>query len=373
MAIFYTKNDKFRWECGDVRIEFSAPVIQAYNEYIEISSMSEVMYFYYTVKFYKKAYSSWNEETDEEIKKWKLVSQRNVYDFPCIEQLQYIIENIIKKTDSKDCQKIKYSDGTTAFLYTMETEGFVCEDVYKVTKLFSEKKDARYSLYAGCTFDLQGDQESTGIYVNQLNEEELGVLLDCVNSFLDFSIGCHNQDVVESRQAHLNSLQTIDGKLYKYKINHYNVMYGQIDVIYSVGDKVDLYTEPYDKDLLGAKITGIEEDSITVRLNKKSYTVSFPQIYHIYEKISDEALYYNIDEIEDDFKNFLSPIMIDDFKNLSVVDLLEKYGDAIIARTWMCRSEHNLPLLTTDNGNHENVYANVKNIITKIKEELLTN
>ena len=52
---FYkTNKNKFRWEDDSMRLEFSNPSIQPYNEYLKIKDNKDIMYYYYDVKIFKK-------------------------------------------------------------------------------------------------------------------------------------------------------------------------------------------------------------------------------------------------------------------------------------------------------------------------------
>ena len=57
--------------------------------------------------------------------------------------------------------------------------------------------------------------------------------------------------------------------------------------------------------------------------------------------------------------------------NFENIDFLyNKWKEAILNRTWMCRKEHNLPKRVEDKGHHENVYASIRVIIKNIKDIL---
>ena len=80
-------------------LEYSEPSIQAFQEYLPVKDFKDIMYYYYTVKIFKKIYNS------KEI----LVSERYVYDFPCIDELKWIIEHQLNNNPTIDGQKIEYN------------------------------------------------------------------------------------------------------------------------------------------------------------------------------------------------------------------------------------------------------------------------
>jgi hypothetical protein len=55
-------------------LEFSQPSIQGFSDYISLTNEKEIMYYYYTVKIFKKVVTDRDEE-DNEIIKWKMVSK----------------------------------------------------------------------------------------------------------------------------------------------------------------------------------------------------------------------------------------------------------------------------------------------------------
>ena len=96
-----TDDDRFRWESDFMVLEYSEPSIQAFQEYLPVKDFKDIMYYYYTVKIFKKI------DKSKEI----LVSERYVYDFPCIDELKWIIEHQLNNNPTINGQKIEYQSG----------------------------------------------------------------------------------------------------------------------------------------------------------------------------------------------------------------------------------------------------------------------
>lgn len=375
---FYITKNKFRWENNDIRLEFSNPSGQAHDEYAEITSINEIMYYYYDVKIYKHVVVSYlDDENMTEVYRWKLVAERHTYDFPCIEQLKGIIEYLLDKKDKKDCQVIRYRSGDVAYNYTLSTEGFACEDFYQISKTFGGKRKASYNVYVGCSFDTQGDLNSQGIYCSYVSESDIKELLKCINSFFEYTITSHNKHTYEYNKMTQDSLKIHDNRLYMY-MHQYNILcpnYEEIESIFCINDNIDINYLVNNKtiDYDGVIIKEFIEETNSVKIINRNHdyvTIPLNTVVHINQNAPKEKLIYNVEQIKNDFYNIMSNSIKQDFLNLDLEDLFKKYSSAIVDRTWMCRTEHNLAPLVPDNGKHENVYEHVKNIIRKLKEQI---
>ena len=183
---FYkTKKNKFRWEDDSMRLEFSNPSIQPYNEYLKIKDNKDIMHYYYDVKIFKKINN-----------KCELVCKRYTYDFPSIFQLQLILNyQLNNKVTKEDGQKIEYESGEVKYRRTLETEDFACDDFYEITRIDSEDDDNDncfgYIVYCGTTYDFDGDLNSSGIRTPYVKENDIKELLKCVNEFIQYWMTLH--------------------------------------------------------------------------------------------------------------------------------------------------------------------------------------
>ena len=101
-----TDDNRFRWESNFMALEYSEPSIQAFNEYEKVKDIEDFMYYYYTVKIFKKV-EEYEDDNDKPVIKEGLVSERHTYDFPCIDELKWILEEILKTDPRKNGQVLE--------------------------------------------------------------------------------------------------------------------------------------------------------------------------------------------------------------------------------------------------------------------------
>ena len=212
-----TDDNRFRWESDFMVLEYSEPSIQAFQEYLPVKDFKDIMYYYYTVKIFKKI------DNSKEI----LVSERDVYDFPCIDELKWIIEHQLNNNPTINGQKIEYQSGDIRYKETFESEGFACEDFYSISKSTDKNnKNERYSIYIGTTYVDKGDLTSNGIRTPYINEHDLKELLKCVDSFIQYSIDKNNNELEKLNDKFIIK----DDKLYEYDYEN------NLDSIYVIGE-----------------------------------------------------------------------------------------------------------------------------------------
>ena len=363
---FYkTKKNKFRWEDDSVRLEFSNPSIQSHNEYLKIKNTEDIMYYYYDVKIFKKRDG-----------KCELVCKRYTYDFPCILELQWILNyQLNNKVTKEDGQKIKYSNGEIMYKRTLETEGFACDDFYEITRIDSESEDDdncfRYVVYCGTTYDFNGDLNSLGIRTPYVKESDIKELLKCVNEFIQYSIDENNKEVKIFKQ----SFEIIGNKLYKYEYDYKNnkINKNKISKIVTEDEKISLIIVSEEKqyEYDNCIIIKICDNSINIKDRYgDNKNIKIDQIRYFNSESTYDKLYYNIDEIVNDFISILNDNEKKEFKINDTDILLNKWKSVIINRTAMCRDEHKFNIDYHTGDNVKAVEPIVIEVINKIKEIL---
>lgn len=355
---------KFRWESDFMVIEFSDPSIQGFSDYINLKREEEIMYYYYTVKIFKKIIE-W-DDNDNEVTKWKLVSKRSTSDFPTILELKWILDYQLKDNTIINGQKIEYNSGAIKYSKVMATEGFACDDFYEITKsVNSEGKDDRYIVYCGTTFDTQGDLNSSGIRTPYVCKKDIEELFKCVTGFIQYSLDEHNKQV----DKYNISFDIKDGKIYEYVVDDNIVNKNKIESIFAIGDTVGIKTVIDNKEYDYDNITISEIKNKDIELSNGDI-INGQYIVYMNNNPTDEMLRYKENNIAKEFANILSEQEIEEFKNCNIDELLEKYKMAIIDRTWMCREEHEFAI-DYNQGNMIGVVTPiVKNIINIIKTNL---
>lgn len=358
---FKRHKNKFRWESDFMVLEFSNPSIQGLSSFTNLKDEKGIMYYYYTVKIFKKLID-WDED-DNEIVKWKLVSKRNTHDFPSILDLKWILDYQLSDDTTIGGQKIEYVNGDIAYSKVIGTDGFACDDFYEITKKIEINDNSeRYVVYVGTTFDIQGDLNSSGIRTPYVERKDIEELFNCVNSFIEYSIEEHNKEV----SAYKDTYEIKNSKIYEYNFDKDYVDKDIIEAIYCEGDILDLEVvvnneeTSYNK----VKVVKISDNQIELDSGQKIDTGT---IYFITNEVSEEALRYKENEIAKEFIGILSEDEISEFKNWTIDRLLYKYKSAIVHRTSMCRDEHKYDTDHDSSMGIEGITPVVKKVIEIIK------
>ena len=142
-----------------------------------------------------------------------------------------------------------------------------------------------------------------------------------MNSFIQYSINIHNNNLKKINLAHRNSLEIRDGRLYQYEIfyNYNNeelidaFTTKKLEAIYIVGDCVNIdimsidnngnnYTENYNS----KKIIGFTQDTILFEDKEDKIEVNLKDITYIYNEPNEKDLHAKINYIVNDFINAMS-------------------------------------------------------------------
>lgn len=359
---FKKVNNKFKWESDFMVLEFSNPSIQGFSNFINLTSEEEIMYYYYTVKIFKKVIE-W-DDNDNEVTKQKLISERNTHDFPTLLQLKWMLDYQLKDNPIINGQKIEYSNGSVRYSKVMSTEGFACDDFYEITKsVDSEGNDDRFVVYCGATFDSQGDLNSAGIRTPYVSKEDMEELFTCVSDFIQYSLDEHNK----WNNILANSYEVKNGKIYEYNSENETINKDRIESIYAVGDILDIKTviDNQENDYDKVVITKIEGEDIILN---NGVTIKCDSIRYISNEPTDEMLKYKENEIAKEFSDILTSEEKEEFKNCNAEFLLNKYKMAIIDRTWMCREEHGFNINDKTGDRVSEITPVVRNIIKLIKK-----
>lgn len=355
-------DDKFQWESDFMVLEFSNPTIQSFSDYTNIIDEKEIMYYYYTVKVFRKIDKL--DDNGNKVVKWELVSERNTHDFPCILELKWMLDYQLKDNTVVDGQKHEYQSGAVRYSKIIATEGFACDDFYEITKnVNSDCKDDKYIVYCGTTFDSNGDLNSSGVRTPYVSRKDIESLFECASEFVQYSIDEHNRG-----NTNWNSRFEIKhNKVYEYNIDTDNVDKNKVESIYAIGEVLDITTVVDNEQEEYYKVCMSSIDGKTILLNNGD-KIAIDTIFYIINNVDDDKLRYKEDEIAQDFLSILSDEEKVEFKNNSVELLLSKYKMAIIDRTWMCRDEHEFELdIECDGGKVECVTPVVENVIKIIK------
>ncbi len=378
---FHSEADKYSFESENMKIVFSEPNIQAWDEYGYCKNSKGILYYYYSVEAFIKKNN-----------KWKEFFELGTYDFPQILVFEEMLKIILSGLrNPEDYQKVVVNEEENHYwlLKTYDLGAF-SDDYYAVKhEIYMEhgvKEKESYSVIVGKPFDIHCD-EVQSLEFKQLSKGDLEVIYRCICGFINYTIQKHNDRAVEYNKSEIQSWFISEGKLYKMTEDGTG-----IDSVYVAGDKIDTAkvlcgdlnsSDFYSIDFSHFSIDAIEDDGFIIssgvvedrnrnyRKITKSKKIKLSVLISLFEDMQDEKLAYSEDEIVLDFMSILSESEKEEFRKESVDFLYTKWKNAILNRTWMCRDEHNLPKRVKDTGNHENVYASIRVIVESIKNSLI--
>lgn len=353
------KNNRIEWSNSNIKIEYIYNDMQTFNENEEAKDISDILYYYYDINIYIKVYDYENKP----IEKWKLIANRNTYDFPGIISFNQLIKYMLKLDPKENGQKILYND-EIEYCYKANIENWFYDDYYEITKHENLERTPNiwYSLYVGCAIDSQGDRDTTGVSFN-LAEETLKEILECINRFIEYSIHQNNKKTRLYNQLHTSNKIIKDNIVWEYKIKNDRVT-KNTESFYVIGDKVDINVIENEHVIKYSNtiILNIIQSKIEFLVNKEKKQINLSNIINIFYEPSEKELKYGVEEIAEDLIHIFlkNDAVFNDYKNENTDDLYQKYGNAIINRYWMCRSEHGF-------GN-ENTTDPVKRVAPYVKE-----
>lgn len=372
----FIKNNKYGFKSDKIKVEFSNPTIQPYDENAYCHNEKGIMYYYYTV-------TAWVKEG----RSWKKLFTAYPYDFPQILTFKAILKYFLEDAKIEDYQKTKCEAGVW-YSHFLDT-GKLVEDMYCVTHtLLDIDGDIRqdyFNVLVGKPFEISASN-GISVNINGLKKEDLQIIYESICEFVDYSIRITNEACIARNKEDLASWKVEDGKLYKMKKDGLS-----IESVYVVGDDMDDVTilrgdinttEFSSYKIADFVIDEIREDAIVlssgyIRDGGEYSKITTPTeiklntLLSLFENMSEERVNFNEEQIKEDFKGILSEKEKKEFVEKPVDYLFEKWDSALIDRTWMCRNEHNLPNRVKNKGHHENVHASTRFIIEELKKEFI--
>ncbi len=373
----FVNNEKYGFQSDKIKVEFSNPHIQPSDENAFCKSERSILYYYYTLTVYIK-----------EKKRWQHFFTAHTHDFPEILTFKEILKQFLDGIELENYQKNKIDEGIW-YSYYLDITGWA-DDKYGVYHSFLDLKDEirqnNYKVSIAKPLANFIGFNNISVELENLDKEDLLQIYRTVSDFIDYSIHITNEEIIERNKADLLSWKSEGGKLYKMMPDGKS-----IESIYVVGDKIDnaillhgdINTEDFwSYEICNFTIDAITEDAIVLssgfeyddrhgrRDIESSEQIKLNCLLNLYDDMPKERLCFNEEQIKEDFKGILSDKEKVEFIESSADFLFDKWKSAIIDRTWMCRDEHNLPKRVESDDRHDNVYASIRVIIDKLKDEL---
>lgn len=378
---FRRKFDKFIWSNGQVKVVFEQPSIQAHNEYTVISTMKEVCYFYYVVNIYHKTCNAKENSTW-----WKKFVEISVDDFPTLPSLPLMIDDILCDEGREYAIHRKIRDNKEYLHKTFHISSGhkFAQDIYELTKyvLDYDNNKVFYKLFIGQGDVGQQHSGSIGIVLDYLSEEEIISLRNCVNAFLNYAIQMHNKKIKKYNDVRLsNHYYTNDNKVYEIEKLEENETNTKLSSIFVVGDifsdivcvekENGIYSKSYQ--YRNVTLTQVrEQEIVVVDCLNKSNIIPYSTIVEMFDEIPNTRLFFNKQEVIDDFYSILSSKEREEFATKSEEYLYYIYRNPIINRSWLCRSEHGFlenERQYCESNQDKGINLIVKDIIKELKEK----
>ena len=367
----------FSFESENLKVEFSEPRIQAHDEYGACTKEEDILYYYYNVSVQSKKDNG----------KWKILFTVNTYDFPEILTFKAMLEAMLNEVKIEDYQRADCGEGHIWYTYYLDSCP-LCEDYYSISNsILKEGKDVEkdsYTITVGKAMDYSCS-EIQSVNFGNLTKTDVENIYECVKDFVQYSIDETHRINTERNKQGLNAFKIKDGKLYEMSKDGIEIL-----AVYVPGDTIDevkiLKGDINSKEFKSIsihkfKIDALTEDAIVIssgyedlrgdyrRINETE-EIKLNVLLDLFDDVPEDKLKFGEEEIANDFISILSEQEKEEFKIKSENLLFQRWNQAILNRTWMCREEHNLPKRVENNGQHENVYASIKVIIENMKKIL---
>ncbi len=374
---FIKENGVYIWRNGGISLEYSEPMITPHSN-TPLRRPEDILYYYYNMEVKVSSYNV--EKQDYE---WVHVTGVTTHDFPairgfadCLNAIIYDYNRFDESWEVYSCGDEDDDDVEKTYVKTIELRHLLAEDCYEIKKYMNPHSCTTfYRIFMGTA----AGGASMGVYTYELTENDIRALLKCVESFIRYSIECYNEHNKVSSDFYTSLFRPVNGKLYEYYAEPWESLtcdFRSVGAIYQAGDVLQeiyvLVTEDdgvcWEKKLHYKTIEEVTEKEVRFTDGTSARFGEITDIWHDY----DNLVSLSAEEIKEDFENRLGEAERKDFTELSEEELYEKYSEAILDRSAMCRDEHNLPLIVAE-GQHPRINANahIRRIIAAIKKSLL--
>lgn len=389
------KTVKAIWKHENIKIEFSEPHIQAYNNVLFVNDSADIMYYYYDLSVYGK-----NKDSN----KWNKILSVYAYDAPALFAIPQMVDDLIKNDfDSDDWQKQQFNSKEGKFnIMSKSYDSFSLfnEDDYCLKRIviFDENNDIEndeYRFFVGKSDDITSYM-SSGLLLRQLKKNDVIRLKKTAEEFIEKSIINYNQNTEKYTKKCLKSFKTTKDKTILFKYFTDKDKKQQIETVFVPGDIISelniliknnkIKQINFDKDIINCNQLIIknctfkgfddenEKDSKLI-LSGGSYSymneigningdfiIPLKAVYDAYidmQELHPEYLTYDESMCYIEFSKLIKGDIRKIFHETNISDLEKTWVNPIIDRFWMMREEHGF----------KNPNRVAKNIIHKIKED----
>ena len=221
------KKDSVALQLNNVRIEYSKPQIQAFNEYC-LNNKEDILYFYYDVVITKKNYG----------RKIEKIARGSAYDFGIAAYIEDYVNSVLETDMTKNSIKMYLNDpdeevDETEYILTkyFELSGMLNEDTINIKRMYKTFEDCEgrkefeyYDVYFG-TAGSDFDNTSNGVLLTDLCREDIELIREFGKKFVELAIK-KQQAVIEDWLNSDEDSEYNDPKIFR---EHLKNKYGETD------------------------------------------------------------------------------------------------------------------------------------------------
>lgn len=221
------KKDSVALQLNNIRIEYSKPQIQAFNEY-RLNDKEDILHFYYDVVITKKNYE----------RKIEKIARGSAYDFGIAAYIEDYVNSVLETDMTKNSIKMYLNDpdeevDETEYILTkyFELSGMLNEDTINIKRMYKTFEDCEgrkefeyYDVYFG-TSGSDFDNTSNGVLLTNLYREDIELIREFGKKFVELAIK-KQQGVIE---GWLNSDEDSEYNNPKIFREHLKNKYGETD------------------------------------------------------------------------------------------------------------------------------------------------
>lgn len=378
MSKKYKRNNiRSTWKHDDIKIVFSEPEIQASESVVHVKDVNDILFYYYTMKVYRKTNKNWKKE---------LVSF--TWNSPALLCIEKMATELLKDDFEDGSWQMAGCGDSVWYKKSFETDSIVNEDYYqmgRVVTFYCGERLESFFMTVGTGFDSKHDRHTDFmpcISINFLNRDGFLGFVNTVKNFINKSIIFFNITQKENMALESVSRKILRGKMYEYKDRYEGYGCNKLDYVYVPGDEISLtLKEKYEGedvfvDYRNCRLTGVENSRIgngyititggykmfrhtTEYLESKQIKIPVELIMYSSSNEPEERLTFNKKQCVNDFLSIMSEEEKAEFATTPLDTITEKWFDAVVNRSWLYRKEHGFK--------HKKKTA--KKIIKKIKKK----
>lgn len=360
------KNNKVKsiWKQNDVKIVFSNPEIQPWESVVYVKDVKDILYYYYTVKAYRRNGNKWKKE---------FVS--HTLDFAALLNVERIAAELLKDDfeDGSWQMAVRGEGGPRelkSYKKSFDTDNIVNEDYYRMERIVRFDRGEKAEEF-NVTIGTGNDPKFYNLYTdampcvifNTLTREEFLGFINTVKEFISKSIQLFNETQKENLSLECGARKIANGKMYEYHDRYKGRDCNSLDSIHIPGDEIALTIKGKNNgedvfiDFRNCRLAGVETSKIgngyiyitsgykqfkstTESIGDKLIKIPVELIVYSFSLVPNERLNFNEEQCTEDFFTIMSAEEKKEFATTPLKNIIKKWFEAVATRSWLYREEH---------------------------------